>query len=116
MLARADRLDPGNVNIVAELAAALENAMRFGEVCAALQRNRALVERTFVLAYLLAFNAVMAGDVEEAWRTLPLLRNLADAEQGLGRGAHRTVLSRAPTPRAARRRWTTPTCAAGTSS
>jgi hypothetical protein len=81
VLTRADRLAPGTAEIVGELAAALEGCGRHAEACGVLRHNRALVEEEAVLTYLLAFNATMAGDLDEARRVLPVLRRLAGPEE-----------------------------------
>ena len=98
-LARADRLKPRNPHIISELAAALENATHHREVCDLLHRNRGLVESHFVLAYLLAFNAVMIGDLEESRRTLPLMLRLATPEQQWGAARIEGYLARADAAR-----------------
>ncbi|HXU05125.1 MAG TPA: hypothetical protein VN903_29390 [Polyangia bacterium] len=94
-LARANRLKPGNPHIVEELAVALETAMHNHAVCDLLRANNQLVESRFILAYLLAFNAVMIGDIEEARRTLPLIRRLATPQEGWGATRIEGFLARA---------------------
>jgi hypothetical protein len=67
-LARADAIAPDTEGIVTELCAALERAGLNREAVAVLRRSQRVLATSFVARYLLAFNALAAGDVEEAKR------------------------------------------------
>jgi hypothetical protein len=84
VLTRAERLAPDDDNIVFELVPALEGCGRHAEACQVLRRHAALVEQDFMAAYLLAFNATMSADLDEARRLLPLLRKLVSPDQRWG--------------------------------
>jgi hypothetical protein len=65
VLARANLLAPSQESIVAELACALERDLRFHEACRFLREAPELVEQSFLCRYLLAYNALMTGDLIE---------------------------------------------------
>jgi tetratricopeptide (TPR) repeat protein len=60
-------------DILAELALSLEYLKRSEEACQLLKEAPDFLEKNFVLRYLLAFNSIMAGDLEEPGRRLPEL-------------------------------------------
>ena len=64
-LASALQHAPGTLVIVSELAAAYERDDRHAEAVAVLEANEAVL-RDWPERYLLAFNAIMAGDIEKA--------------------------------------------------
>jgi hypothetical protein len=72
-LERANKLAPNQAGIVAELATALERGDRNEDACDVLRESPELLAAHFMLRYLLAFNAVCSGDLDEARRTLPTL-------------------------------------------
>ena len=63
VLARANVLLPNQERLVTELACALERDLRFHEVCRFLRAAPELVEQSFLCRYLLAYNALMTGDL-----------------------------------------------------
>ena len=63
VLARANLLLPNQERLVTELACALERDLRFDEVCRFLRAAPELVEQSFLCRYLLAYNALMTGDL-----------------------------------------------------
>lgn len=63
VLARADRLAPGQPGIVSELVCALESDNRNEEAVQTLRNYPNLAEEHYLFAYLLAFNSLMAGDL-----------------------------------------------------
>jgi hypothetical protein len=65
VLARANLLLPNQERLVTELACALERDLRFHEVCRFLRAAPELVEQSFQCRYLLAYNALMTGDLIE---------------------------------------------------
>ncbi|MBS2029789.1 MAG: hypothetical protein JST54_17950 [Deltaproteobacteria bacterium] len=80
LLARANTLAPGRAGIITELAGNLE-AMRFNvEACRVLRAAPQVLEADPFARYLLAFNAIMSGDLEDAREVLGSLRNVGDAQ------------------------------------
>lgn len=75
-LARADRLRPGDPEIVAELSSAFEGMMAYGEAAEAVERS-GLAEHHPWLAYLSGFNRMMIGDLAAARRRLTQLERVA---------------------------------------
>jgi len=74
LLARANTLAPGRAAILTELAGNLE-AMRFNsEACRVLRAAPQVLEADPFSRYLLAFNAIMSGELEGARSILPSLR------------------------------------------
>jgi hypothetical protein len=89
-LARANLLYPGQESIVTELAVALESDFRCHEAAAVLRQAGGLLEQSYLCRYLLAYNALMTGDLDEPRRLLPALttdgpdqRALADRIAGM---------------------------------
>lgn len=76
ILAYAYRLDPNNIEILHELAVALEKEMRYAEACHFLQQAPAPLQDHFLTRYLLAFNASMSGDLHTPRLLLPDLQRL----------------------------------------
>jgi hypothetical protein len=73
VLARAFECAPKSPRVLAELCAALEGADRHAVAYAKLRHARGLVDKDFVLRYLLAFNALMSGEIDAAAKELPEL-------------------------------------------
>ena len=76
VLARADKLAPGQTPIVAELVTALEVCNLCPAAVEVLRKYPELTGREFFLAYQLAFNSLMSGDLattRETFDTLPRL-------------------------------------------
>jgi hypothetical protein len=71
VLARANLLVPDHESILTELVCALERGLRFHEACHFLRAAPGLVEQSFVCRYLLAWNALMTGDLSEPRQLLP---------------------------------------------
>src|SRR5262249_33963592 len=65
ILARANLLLPNQERLVTELACALERDLRFHEACRFLRAAPELIEQSFLCRYLLAYNALMTGDLTE---------------------------------------------------
>lgn len=82
MLTRANQLAPGQAAIVGELAAALEEEMRYGEARAFLLHS-GLAETDPQIRYLLAFHQLMGGEVDEAAALLPGLRAMSQGDPAL---------------------------------
>ncbi len=76
VLARADRLAPGQPGIVSELVCALESAGFNQEAVGILKGYSNLTVEHYLFAYLLAFNSLMAGDLASA-------RTAAESLEGL---------------------------------
>ena len=73
VLTRANACAPGQVGILEELVTAFEGMGTHFEAVRVLQGVPKLVEEHFMLRYLLAFNALMSGDLDEPRRLLPRL-------------------------------------------
>lgn len=71
VLARAHLLAPDDEAVLTELSVALEEEMLFAEACRMLRGSPALLEQSFLCRYLLAFNAVMSGDLATARELAP---------------------------------------------
>jgi hypothetical protein len=95
VLARANELLPGQEAIVTELVHALESSQANGEACRILRQAPALIEQSFLCRYLLAFNSLMVGDLDEPRRLLPGLRGGRDETQRYLAGAVEGMLLRA---------------------
>ena len=81
VLARANGLSPDEPRILTELVAALEGDGQSAEACRALRGSPALLESNFLCSYLLAFNALMCGDLEEPRRRVTTLLGSSEPEQ-----------------------------------
>jgi hypothetical protein len=79
-LSRANVLFPNQAPILAELAAALDRDFRCREAAEALRDAPELVESDFVCRYLLAYNSLMTGDLDEPGRLLPGLLGASDPD------------------------------------
>src|SRR5262245_12179790 len=71
VLMRAHQLLPGREQILIELVAALEGSQNNHDACCVLRDAGTMVEESFVCRYLLAYNAMMTGDVEEPEQLRP---------------------------------------------
>jgi hypothetical protein len=80
-LARAHLIQPGQEPIVAELAAALEQSGHDAEACKLLRSVPELLAENFGLRYLLAFNAMTSGEVDEAAKTAETLTAPSDGNE-----------------------------------
>lgn len=80
VLARANQLAPGTHRVVTELVHALETEQRHPEACQVL-RGSGLVEADGLCRYLLAFNLLMCGELDEPAALLPGLRELLPPER-----------------------------------
>ncbi|MHB2019041.1 MAG: hypothetical protein ACYCW6_19000 [Candidatus Xenobia bacterium] len=78
VLARAHELAPGQERLLAELAVALKDDGRYPEACFLLREASALLEQSFICRYLLAFNSLLTGDLDEPRALLPGLRDATD--------------------------------------
>jgi len=80
VLARADKLAPGQPGIVSELVCALESDNRNFEAVRILGSYPNLAEEHYLFAYLLSFNSLMAGDLATARSTATTLGKLETEE------------------------------------
>jgi hypothetical protein len=94
-LARANELSPGQPALLTELVAALERNRRSADACRYLRAAPELVESDFMCRYLLAFNAVLSGDLEEPRRLLPRLLDGAEDDHRFMAGRIQGMLLRA---------------------
>lgn len=78
VLARAADQRPGEVRILTELTCAFERSGDHKEACRVLAARPALIESSFLCRYLLAFNAVMTGDLATPREHLPALKASTD--------------------------------------
>lgn len=76
-LARADELAPGQMPIIAELVSALEACGLCAAAVDVLRKYPKLTGSEFVLAYQLAFNSLMSGDLDTTRRTFDTMPGLA---------------------------------------
>lgn len=81
VLSRADQLAPGQPAIISELVMCLENMNRCGDAVALLQTYADMADEDFLLAYHLAFNGVMSGDMELGRQQFVKLPELADESE-----------------------------------
>lgn len=76
VLLRAHLLVPGEEPMVTELVIALEGMGAHAEAARLLQAQPQLVQSSFMCRYLLAYNALMSGDLDETRRLAPGLESL----------------------------------------
>jgi hypothetical protein len=82
ILTRAHQLLPGREQILTELVCALEGSHHNHEACRVLREAGSIVDESFLCRYLLAYNALMTGDIEEPRRLLPALSEMARKDSG----------------------------------
>lgn len=80
VLCRANQLHPGDEGILTEYVGALERAGLHSQACEAIRCQPGLLNGSFTLQYLLAYNALMAGDLEEPSKLLPDLKVKAGSD------------------------------------
>lgn len=83
VLQRAYELDPASEAIVYELVVALEHIGAHGQAVLALRGPEGLVDSRFMACYLLGYNALMTGDLDEPRRRLSLLERLRQVPEAL---------------------------------
>jgi len=74
VLSRANELAPGEAAVLAEYVTALEMSGYHDVACDAIRAQPKAMDATFMLQYLLAYNSIMCGTVEEARQLLPRLK------------------------------------------
>lgn len=79
MLARADALEPGDARILGELSSCLESLGRNRDAAEVIARYPAAQIDDPMLIYLLAFNRILAGQIEDAREPVERLLDLGDA-------------------------------------
>ncbi len=82
VLMRAHQLLPGREQILIELVSALEGSQHNHDACRVLREAGTMVDESFICRYLLAFNELMTGDVDEPRRLLPALEQMAMRDSG----------------------------------
>ncbi len=95
MLARAVRQRPDLPGLLSELVAALEREGRHAEACRWLEGAPALLEKAFILRFLLAWNTAMTGDHEAAKARLAQLDHASNGSEALMRERLELFLARA---------------------
>ncbi|AKF09200.1 hypothetical protein [Sandaracinus amylolyticus] len=100
MLARANRIAPGQSAIVSELATALERLTRSGEAALFLDAS-GTPERDPFCAYLSGFHWIMSGDLDVPRKRVAQLASHGDERVAFMRGALEGMLARADALRAA---------------
>lgn len=90
-LARANELSPGDEGTLPELAMALERTGQFRASCDFLRAASEVVERSALCRYLLAFHALMTGNLGETRSLLPGLFNASDPHGVVAPGVARLV-------------------------
>ena len=96
-LARACEIAPHHPELLAELCAALERCHMNTEAVRWLEHSPEALQDSFTLRYLLAWNAVMAGDLARARAELPSLGRPADANERAMQHRLAGVITRADT-------------------
>ena len=86
VLARGVELAPDSEALVTELVAALEAQLAYRDAARVLAARPALLDRSFLCRYLLAFDSIMCGDLGAAREVLP---RLVPAEHAQERMAQR---------------------------
>lgn len=94
-LARACEVAPGHPGLLSELCAALERASMNAEAIAWLESSESALEESFVLRYLLAWNAMMTGDLARARAQVATLTRPADENERTMLHRMRGVIARA---------------------
>lgn len=82
VLSRAHALAPEREPILTELVGALSGSHHHQDACRVLLEAGTIVDESFLCRYLLAYSALMTGDVEEPRRLLPGLDEMARADPG----------------------------------
>lgn len=95
VLFRANTLLPGHEALVTELVASLERSGHHAAACLVLHQSPELLDTRFIFQYLLAFNAVMIGDLEEPRRMLPRLQQATSDDERFMTARIARMLSRA---------------------
>lgn len=78
LLSRANKIEPQDAHIIPELVANLEELMMNAEAREILLEANNLLEESEICRYLLAFNSLMTGDLEEPTEILESLQDLED--------------------------------------
>lgn len=91
VLARANEVEPGHENVVGELVHALEISGFNAAAAQILHDAPELVDRSFMMRYLLAFNSMMAGDGDTPRELLPDMIAEGDEESFMYRRIKRFV-------------------------
>jgi len=94
-LGGVNKIKPQDPNIVSELVSNLEAMMLNKEAYNILSESRELVESDELHRYLLAFNGLMIGKIEEPLKHLPTLRNSDDTDIQFMYQALKGMLNRA---------------------
>jgi hypothetical protein len=100
-LARADALAPESPGIVMELCSALERGGLHVEVVRLLKRSPLVLRGSLLARYLLAFNSLASGDIEEAARAAASLGEAQDDTEREVSNNLRAMLARVSAARAA---------------
>ena len=78
LLSRANRIEPQDALIVPELVSNLEELMMNGEARKILLEAKDLLDESELCRYLLAYNSLMTGDLEEPFEILQTLQDVKD--------------------------------------
>jgi hypothetical protein len=78
LLSRANLIEPQDAHIVPELVSNLEELMMNGEARKVLQEAKDLLDGSELCRYLLAFNSLMTGNLEEPIEILQTLQDVED--------------------------------------
>jgi len=98
-LTRANLLVPNQEPILIELAVALGGDQRCFEAVRVLREAPEVVEQSFLCRYLLAYNTLMSGDLDEPRRLLPRLLQTENPDQQTAARRIEGMLLRADTVR-----------------
>ncbi len=97
VLHRANRLRPGEEGILCELVTALECSGIHKTACDLIREQPRLLKESFMVKYLLAYNSLAMGDLEEPRRILPDLQKSDSSQHKYMANAIAGMVSRADT-------------------
>jgi len=80
LLSRANRIEPQDGHIIPELVSNLEELMMNGEARRVLLEAKDLLDESELCRYLLAYNSLMIGDLEEPFEILQTLQDIKEED------------------------------------
>ncbi len=80
LLIRANKIKPQDLRIISELAVTLEAMMLNQDACIILSEAKELLETSDLCRYLLGFNRLMTGNIDESAKILPTILDSQDKD------------------------------------
>lgn len=80
LLSRANRIEPQDAHIIPELVSNLEELMMNGEARRILLEAKDLLDESVLCRYLLAYNSLMTGNLEEPFEILQTLQDVEEED------------------------------------